>query len=87
MDKDKDKDKVRSDLRSGLACRLRGELAKKRWTAADLAKEIGMTRSAVSRWIPGDEGPSLALPGAAEVVLICLILGVRADWLLGLPHK
>jgi transcriptional regulator with XRE-family HTH domain len=85
-----DKDQVRDDLRQGLADRLRGELLKKGWSAADLAQRIGLTRSAVARWVPGDpedKRAALALPGAAEVVLICAILGVRADWLLGLPKK
>ncbi len=79
-------EKIKDGLRHGIAERLRGELEKRGWGAIDLAREIGMTRAAVGRWVP-KKGPALSLPGAAEVLLICLVLGLSADWLLGKPKK
>lgn len=52
--------------------------ARKEWSQADLAFRLGWQPSMVSHHERGIRGPS-----AENLVLLCSVLGVSADWLLG----
>lgn len=56
--------------------RLRIALATKKWKAARLAKELGISRQATSAWTRGESQPV-----GAEAVRLPGVLGVEAEWL------
>ena len=56
--------------------------ARKDWTQSDLAFRLGWQPSAVSHHETGNRSPS-----ATNLVLICHVLGVSADWLLGIKPE
>lgn len=48
---------------------------------AAVAEEIGTTESAICRWEKGKHEPS-----ACNIVALCVLFGVSADWLLGMDR-
>lgn len=51
-------------------------------TQADLAKELGITRSGVNAWEMG-----ISIPSTQYIVELSLLFGVSADYLLGIPKE
>lgn len=49
------------------------------WSQEELAEQIGVTRQAISRW-----ESDAAKPDADNIVVLCNLFGVSADYLLGL---
>jgi transcriptional regulator with XRE-family HTH domain len=59
--------------------RLSERLAQKKWSQCEFAERLGISTSAVSRWISGERKPSLEMAFLLEEEL-----GIPAeDWLLG----
>ena len=58
--------------------RLRQAMHEKRFRAADVARATGITPSALSRYLSGENNPS-----PRNIVVIAQYLDVSSDWLLG----
>lgn len=56
--------------------RLKQELKQRRWTPYKLSQEIGVAPYVVSRWIRGDNDPTLF-----NAIMICNALGLSLDYL------
>jgi transcriptional regulator with XRE-family HTH domain len=70
-----------SERRQAFGRRLRQRLAELGWSQAELARRLGgFDRSVVNRWLSGTNEL-----GSSLLARICDLLGVSADWLLGLP--
>jgi transcriptional regulator with XRE-family HTH domain len=62
-----------------VARRLRLCVLQSERTVREIAEAIGQSTSTVYRWMDGS-----AVPSALGLARLCRVLGVSADWLLGL---
>ena len=71
-----------AEVRNVFVPRLRQARWDARLTQADVAKRIGASQGAVSRWFSGN-----ALPGSAYIPALARELRVTTDWLFGLDDR
>lgn len=75
-------DKMKAEVSGYFVPRFREVLYEKGMKQKELARRIGCTEAAMSRWIKGNRLPSLEL-----FVRIAKETGTSTDWLLGLDLK
>lgn len=71
-----------AEVRNVFVPRLRQARRDARLTQADIAKRIGASQGAVSRWFSGN-----ALPESAYIPALARELRVTTDWLFGLDDR
>jgi len=73
---------VDEELRASIAQRLDEALDEHGITASELARKFGKSRSWLSNWRSGVNGPP-----AEALALVCRELGISVDWVLGLSDE
>jgi transcriptional regulator with XRE-family HTH domain len=73
---------VDEDLRTLIAKRLDEALDEHGMSASELARKFGKSRSWLSNWRSGANGPP-----AEALALVCRELGISVDWVLGLTDE
>ena len=63
----------------GIGKRIQLQLNRHEMTERDLAKRMGVGVSTISRYVSG-----LRIPNATNIIAMCQIFDVSADWLLGI---
>lgn len=61
--------------------RLKAIMEERGMTQTAVAKAIGVLQLTVSNWVTGKHEPS-----AYNIVAMCVLFGVSADWLLGMDR-
>ena len=61
---------------------IKEERISKKWTQEELASRIGVTQDSISLWEQGKR-----LPDTRYIILLCEVLQISSDYLLGLTEN